>query len=73
MINDIIGSRLLIGRSKKEVIELLGTDTENGPCTNCIGYSTNEPDQGFYSIDHEVLGINFDNQNIVISVRRDSW
>ena len=51
---------------------MLGPDTEQGPCNNCIGYSTNNPDQGF-SIDHEVLEINFDNQNKVTDVRINAW
>lgn len=72
MVNNIIDGQLLIGMSKKKIIEQLGPDTEEGPCVNCIGYSTNKPDQGF-SIDHEVLEINFDNQDKVTSVRINSW
>ena len=72
MVNDIIDNQRLIGKTKEEVTQILGKDTEEGPCNKCIGYSTNEPDQGF-SIDHEVLEINFDNQNKVISVRLNFW
>ena len=72
MINDLIDNKLLIGKTKEEVISLLGNDTEKGPCNDCIGYSTNEPDQGF-SIDHEVLEINFNKQNRVASVRLNAW
>lgn len=71
MVNDIIENKLLIGKTKDEVISLLGNDTEEGPCTDCMGYSTYEPDQGF-SIDHEVLEINFE-QNRVTSVRINLW
>ena len=71
MINDILESKILIGKTKEEVISLLGNNTEEGPCTDCIGYSTYEPDQGF-SIDHEVLEINFE-QNRVTSVRINLW
>jgi hypothetical protein len=72
MVNNIIGDHLLIGKPKLEVIELLGKDTEEGPCGDCLGYSTNDPDQSF-SIDHEVLEINFDDQNKVVSVRLNDW
>lgn len=72
MVENIIDSKLLLGLNKEKVIELLGSDTEDGPCDNCIGYATYNPDQGF-SIDHEVLEINFDNQNNVTDVRIDSW
>ena len=72
MVNDIIINQLLIGMGKQDVIEILGKETEEGPCNNCIGYSTNEPDQSI-SIDHEVLEINFDKQNKVTSVRLNSW
>lgn len=54
MVNDIIENDLLLGKSKEEVLQLLGNPTEDGPCDNCIGYSTYEPDQRF-SIDREVL------------------
>jgi hypothetical protein len=72
MANDIIGRKLLNGMSKDKVIKLLGSDIEKGPCTNCIGYSTNKPDQGF-SIDHEVLEISFDKYDKVTFVRLNSW
>ena len=72
MINDIIDNKLLIGKTKEEVILFLGNGTEEGPCTDCIGYSTNEPDQWF-SIDHDVLEINFDGGNRVASVRINAW
>jgi hypothetical protein len=72
MVSDIIDRQLLIGMPKEKVIQLLGSDKEQGPCTNCIGYSTNKPDQGF-SIDHEVLEISFDKQDKVTSVRLDYW
>jgi len=72
MVNDIIENHLLIGMSKKDVIELLGNTTEDGPCNDCIGYPTYEPDQGF-SIDHEVLEINFDTLNKVTGVHKNLW
>lgn len=72
MINDIMNSNLLMGKTKVEVITLLGNTTEEGPCNDCIGYSTNEPDQGF-SIDHQVLEINFDSQNRVSYVGVNAW
>lgn len=71
MVNDIIANKLLIGKTKKEVVSLLGDDPEEGPCTDCIGYSTYEPDQGF-SIDHEVLEINFEEMRVT-SVRINLW
>jgi len=72
MVNDIIDNRLMIGKTKEEIILLLGQDFEEGTCKDCIGYSTNEPDQGF-SIDHEVLEIDFNSQNKVISARLNAW
>jgi len=72
MINDIINNNLLIGKTKVEVITLLGNTTEEGPCNNCIGYSTNEPNQGF-SIDHQVLEINFDSASRVTAVSINDW
>lgn len=72
MVKDIIESKLLNGMTKEEVITLLGNDMENGPCDNCIGYSTNEPDGGF-SLDHEVLEVHFDRQNMVTLVSIDHW
>lgn len=73
MIKDIIDNNLLIGKSRNEVKELLGQTTEDGPCNNCIGYSTNDPDQGFAFLDHEVLEITFNEQDKVKSVRINSW
>jgi hypothetical protein len=72
MVNDLITSRVLIGKTKEEVIALLGNSKEEGPCTNCIGYATHEPEQGF-SIDHEVIHISFDNQNKVTSAEKNDW
>jgi hypothetical protein len=72
MVNDLVENTILIGKTKDEIIKLLGNTTEDGPCNNCLGYSTNEPDQGF-SIDHEVLEITFDNQNKVNSVGISYW
>lgn len=72
MVENIIDSKLLLGMNKEEVIELLGSETEAGPCANCIGYSTNNPDQGF-SVDHEVLEIVFDDHNTVTEVGINSW
>lgn len=71
MVNDVINRGILIGKTKHEVLELMGKDTEEGPCNDCIGYSTNEPDQGF-SLDHEVLEINFE-QDRVISASINHW
>lgn len=72
MVNDLVENTILIGKTKNDIIKLLGNTTEDGPCNNCLGYSTNEPDQEF-SIDHEVLEINFDIQNKVNSVRKNYW
>lgn len=72
MVNDIVNTDLLIGKTKEEVMMLLGNDIEKGPCDECFGYSTNDPDQGF-SIDHEVIEIEFDNHNIVNSVKLNLW
>ncbi|MCO5260574.1 MAG: hypothetical protein M9916_10555 [Crocinitomicaceae bacterium] len=72
MKNDILKNNVLIGKTKNEVIALLGNDIEHGPCKDCIGYSTYEPVEGF-SIDHEVLEIYFDDQNRVTSVSINYW
>lgn len=72
MVNDLKDSRLLIGKTRDEVIALLGPDMEQGPCTACIGYSTHEPDQAV-SIDHEVLEIDFDPQGRVSAVTVTLW
>lgn len=74
MARDIIASNMLIGKTQQEVIAILGKpDNEKGPCTNCIGYATSEPDIGF-SIDHEVLVVEFDENNgRVTLVRLDDW
>lgn len=72
MVDDIIENDRLLDKSKDEVIQLLGNPTEKGPCDNCIGYSTYEPDQGF-SLDHAVLQINFDDQNKVTGVAKNHW
>ena len=72
MVNDIIKNKLLLHKSKVEVLQLLGKPTEVGPCDNCIGYSTNNPNQRF-SIDHEVLQINMNHQNQVTKVFINAW
>jgi len=72
MTDDIIDNKLLIDKTKNEIIQILGSDFELGPCDNCIGYSTNNPNIGF-SIDHEVLAIYFDKSSNVIEVRSDMW
>lgn len=72
MVNDLIDNELLIKKSKEEVIQLLGNPSENGPCKNCIGYSTYHPAQGF-SLDHDVLQIDFDTLNKVIQVYKNAW
>ncbi len=72
MANDIISTKLLLGKSRQEVIEILGTDTEEGPCGNCLGYSTFEPIEGF-CLDHGVLEINFNNESKVDYVRINFW
>ncbi len=72
MTDDIIDNKLLIGKPKGEIIQLLGSEFEKGPCDNCIGYSTNNPNIGF-SIDHDVLAVYFDKSSNVTEVRIDMW
>ena len=72
MVNDILDNELFIGKTKTEIIKLLGTDYERGPCNNCVGYSTFDPDIGF-SIDHDVLAVYFDSLGHVIEIRTDMW
>lgn len=72
MVNDIAKNDLFSNKTKEEIIQLLGLPEEDGPCDNCIGYSTYEPAQGF-SIDHQVLQINFNNQSKVIDVFTNAW
>ena len=74
MTNDIIDSELLIEKYKEDVIRLLGEPEpfENGHGKNCIGYPTYKPDQEF-SLDHEVLQIDFDTLNKVIKVSTNAW
>lgn len=72
MVNDIFENKLFIGKTKIEIIALLGTDYEIGPCDKCIGYSTYDPDIGF-SIDHDVLAVYFDSLDNVIEIRSDMW
>lgn len=72
MVANLIESKLLVGKSKVEVITLLGNHYELGPCSNCIGYATFEPCQGF-SIDHEVLEVIFNEQNIVTLVNLNAY
>lgn len=71
MINDIIDCKILIGKTREEVSALLGSTSEEGPCDDCMGYNTQEPDQG-YSIDHQVLHIQFQN-NKVTNVYINLW
>ncbi len=72
MVNDLLNNGLLLGKAKSEIITLLGTDYEIGPCNNCIGYSTFDPDIGF-SIDHDVLAVYFDTLGNAIEIRKDMW
>jgi hypothetical protein len=72
MVNSILENNLFIGKTRTELINILGTDYELGPCKNCIGYSTFDPDIGF-SIDHNVLVVYFDSKNHVIEIRSEMW
>lgn len=72
MVKDIIDNELFKGKTKSQIFALLGTDYETGPCNNCIGYSTYDPDIGF-SIDHDVLAVYFDSLDNVIEIRSDMW
>lgn len=72
MVKDILENELFKGKNKAEILKLLGTDYELGPCTNCIGYSTYDPDIGF-SIDHDVLAFHFDSLDFVIEIRNEMW
>jgi hypothetical protein len=59
MSEDLIESKILIGKTKEEVIELLGNDySTNGE--NCISYYLGFV-PGFANIDPDVLDINFEN------------
>jgi len=62
----IIEKKLLIGKTKQEVINMLGNDYYNYPnmMSYQIGYSDN-----YMSVDPDVLYINFEN-NQVIEVKR---
>lgn len=72
MARDIIASNMLIGKTQQEVTAILGApSSERGSCETCIGYPTHEP--GF-SIDHEVLVVEFDENNgRATLVRLDDW
>lgn len=72
MVKELIESNILNGKTKDEVYFLLGKGNEDGPCNNCVGYPTNDPDQGL-SIDHEVLEVNFNEEDRVVSVRKNAW
>lgn len=72
MVDDIIESKILTGKTKEEIILLLGNDFKKGPCESCIGYSINDPTIGF-SIDHDVLAIYFDTLDEVVEVKIDMW
>jgi hypothetical protein len=72
MVQDILKTNKFIGENKKEVIKTLGNDFEYGPCNNCIGYSTFDPNISF-GIDHDVIAIEFDSNNCVIETRLDMW
>ncbi len=65
MIQDIIESDLLIGKSKDEVVRILGNNFEE----NCWGkgtycYLANDPDN-YSLLDHRELVIHFDKNGIV--------
>ena|SRR5690554_34706 len=72
MTKDLIGNDKLINKTRKSVIDKLGNDFEIGPCKNCIGYSTFDPDQTSL-LDHEVLVIYFKKNNKVINVKEEYW
>ena len=72
MTDDLIKSKLLMNKSKEFVLMILGNDFELGPCDSCIGYSTLNPNQSF-SIDHEVLAVFLDSNNVVNSVSVECW
>ena len=72
MVNDLIISRRLYGKTLPEVIALLGRGYEDGHCSNWIGYSTMNPYQGL-SIDHEVMVISFNPDGLVDSAFIDLW
>lgn len=72
MVNDLVISRKLSGKTLPEVIALLGRGYEDGHCSNWIGYSTMDPYQGL-SIDHEVMVISFNPEGLVDSVFIDLW
>lgn len=71
MARDIIASNMLIGKTQQEVTVILGEVRERRG--NCIGYATSEPSVWF-SIDHEVLVVEFDENNgRATLVRLDHW
>lgn len=72
MIDDIIDKKLLIGLAKVDIITLLGDDYEEGPCDDCIGYTTYDDGFGF-TIDHKVLAIYFDSLGFAREAREDMW
>lgn len=73
MVDDMLGKHDLIGRSKEQVIELLGNKTENAyfkESNNLVYYMGDE--RGLISIDSEWLVITFaDNVVIDVKIMRD--
>ena len=63
MSEDIIESEMLIGKTKTEVLEILGTEyltCDENHITYYLGFVP-----GFVSIDHDVLDIYFENGRVV--------
>ena len=73
MENDIKNNNLLIGKTKKEVLAILGEPyTDNFlNCNNCIAYKTYDPNNiGSFGI--TALVIDFNGNGIVIKVHSES-
>ena len=64
MSKDIIESEMLIGKTKDEVIEILGAEYLTSNENNITYYLGFVP--GFVSIDHDVLDIYFENGRVVL-------
>jgi hypothetical protein len=72
MVNDLVISDKLSGKTLPEVVAMLGSGYESGHMENRIGYATMNPYQNT-SIDHEVMVVVFDSSGRVDSVFIDLW
>lgn len=59
-------------KSKNEIEVIFGSDYEKGPCNNCIGYTTENPESWSF-LDHEVLVFSFNDSNYVKNISVNMW